>query len=69
MPVEIDDNSKPWTRADEENLLLDISEDRRLQRLGIDPDQSTAAIYLELLTRKKKLEAERRNKHSSPPTS
>jgi hypothetical protein len=25
-----------WSRQDEENLLLEVSENRRLQRLGID---------------------------------
>jgi hypothetical protein len=44
-----DDDSKPWTAADEHNLLLEISEDSRLRNIGIDPDQSDLDILLDLL--------------------
>jgi hypothetical protein len=40
-----------WTRADEENALLEVSEDRRLVRLGIDPDADSLTIMLELKKR------------------
>ncbi len=42
---------KPWTHADEENLLLEISEDRRLTNLGIDPDADSLAILIALKKR------------------
>jgi hypothetical protein len=42
---------QPWTRGDEENLLLEVSEDRRLQNLGIDPDADSLTILLELKKR------------------
>lgn len=44
-----DDDSKPWTSADEHNLLLEISEDNRLRNIGIDPDQSDLDILIDLL--------------------
>jgi hypothetical protein len=53
---------KPWTRHDEENLLLEISEDRRLQHLGIDPDQDSLAILLQLKKRMAEIEAEKRER-------
>jgi hypothetical protein len=49
---------QPWTREDEENLLLEISEDRRMARLGIDPDGNPLQILLQL--RRKMHEIERR---------
>ncbi len=48
---------KPWTSQDEENLLLEVSEDRRLRRLGVDPDGSPLDIYKELIKRQKAIEA------------
>jgi hypothetical protein len=48
-----DPETKPWTHFDEENLLLEVSEDRRLRRLGIDPDEHPLLILLELRKRKK----------------
>lgn len=53
---------RPSTRADEENLLLEVSEDRRLRRLGIDPDQDSLAIMLQLKKRMADIEAEKRNR-------
>ena len=44
-----DEDSKPWTSADEHNLLLEISEDSHLRNIGIDPDQSDLDILLDLL--------------------
>lgn len=44
-------SDRPWTRHDEENLLLEISEDRRLQNLGIDPDSDSLAILIALKKR------------------
>jgi hypothetical protein len=40
-----------WSRFDEENLLLEIREDRRLVRLGINPDGDPAYILLKLWKR------------------
>lgn len=54
-----DEPEKPWTRNDEENLLLDVAEDSRLQRLGIDPDTHPLLVMLELRKKKAALEAER----------
>jgi len=47
---------------DEENLLLEVSEDRRLRRLGIDPDLPQWEIYLELKKRLAQIEAEKAKK-------
>jgi hypothetical protein len=49
---------EPWTDEDEENLLLDVSEDRRLQRLGIDPDGTSLDILIALKKRMAEIEAE-----------
>jgi hypothetical protein len=54
-------NTEAWTRSDEENLLLEISEDRRLIRLGIDPDGNPLQILLQL--RRRMQEIERRKAH------
>jgi hypothetical protein len=37
-----------WTRRNEENLLVEIAEDRRLRRLGIDPGDDSIDIMLQL---------------------
>ncbi len=50
--------ARPWTRADEENELLEVSEERRLRRLGIDPDAPLIEIWTELKRRMKIIEAE-----------
>ena len=50
---------RPWTWQDEENLLLEVSEDRRLWRLGIDPDADQLTIWLELKKRKDAIDAGR----------
>jgi hypothetical protein len=42
---------RPWTREDEENALLEVSEERRLRRLGIDPDADFPTILRELKKR------------------
>lgn len=42
------DGRPSWTGRDEENLLLEISEDRRLRTLGIDPDSDSLEILLQL---------------------
>jgi hypothetical protein len=42
------DSGQPWNPLDEENLLLEVSEDRRLRRLGIDPDGMSWDIVMEL---------------------
>ena len=42
---------RPWTRQDEENLLLEIIEDSRLRNLGIDPDADPLAILIALKMR------------------
>jgi hypothetical protein len=47
----------PWTRFDEHNLLLEISEERRLRDLGIDPEMNQLEILEALL----KLEADETN--------
>jgi hypothetical protein len=39
---------KRWTRRDEENLLLEIAEDRRLRRLGIGPEADSIDIMLQI---------------------
>lgn len=65
-PKEAD--KKPWTRQDEENLLLEISEDRRLVRLGIDPDAPQIEIYLELIKRMKALDEEKAARQASRQT-
>jgi hypothetical protein len=49
-------NEPVWTRSDEENLLLDISEDRRLVRLGIDPDANPLEILLQLRERLRQIQ-------------
>jgi hypothetical protein len=35
-----------WTSLDEEDLALEISEDKRLLRLGINPDANPIAIMI-----------------------
>lgn len=62
-----DDDSKPWTSADEHNLLLEISEDNRLRNIGIDPDQSDLDILIDLLRiqAKDKEEAEQKGNAAS----
>jgi len=55
---------KPWTSQDEENLLLEVSEDRRLRRLGIDPDADQWTIWLELKKRKDAIDAEREKRRN-----
>jgi hypothetical protein len=63
-----DPNSKPWTSQDEENLLLEISEDRRLRRLGIDPDADQLTILIEVKKRMREIEEERaRKRQESKP--
>jgi hypothetical protein len=57
--------SEPWTSGDEETAILEISEDRRLRRLGIDPDLPDPVIYLELLKRAKQLDDELAGKRSA----
>ena len=47
---------RPWTHSEEENLLLEISEDRRLIRLGIDPDGTPLEIWLQLKERQAQIE-------------
>lgn len=37
-----------WTRQDEENLALEISEDKRLLRLGINPEGNPVQIMLQV---------------------
>jgi hypothetical protein len=44
--------------ADADNELLEVLEDRRLRRLGIDPDLPQWEIYKELKKRMAKIEAE-----------
>lgn len=39
---------RPWTPQDEENLLHEIAEDRRLRQLGIDPDGDSVDIMIKL---------------------
>jgi hypothetical protein len=56
-----DPETKPWTHFDEENLLLEVSEDRRLRRLGIDPDEHPLLILLELRKRKEAIDAGAKN--------
>jgi hypothetical protein len=48
-PLETEE--RRWTREDEENALLEVSEERRLRRLGIDPDADSLTILLELKRR------------------
>jgi hypothetical protein len=57
MPA--DEPSKPWTSVDEYDLQLEVSEDRRLRELGIDPDQNQLEIWMELRRRADKIDAER----------
>jgi hypothetical protein len=40
---------KKWTREDEENLALEISEDKRLLRLGINPDGNPVQNMLKVI--------------------
>jgi hypothetical protein len=42
------DQSRPWTPQDEENLLYEIAEDRRLREIGIDPNGDSVEIMMEL---------------------
>jgi hypothetical protein len=35
-----------WTSQDEENLALEISADKRLVRLGLDPDSNPVQLML-----------------------
>jgi len=51
--------ARPWTRADEENELLEVSEERRLRRLGIDPDADSLTILLELKKRWAEIQREK----------
>jgi hypothetical protein len=37
-----------WTRQNEENLTLEIAEDKRLLGLGINPDGDAIEIMLQL---------------------
>jgi hypothetical protein len=53
---------QPWTHQDEENLLLEVSEDRRLQNLGIDPDADSLTILLELKKRMAEIERQKSQK-------
>lgn len=39
---------KNWTRQNEKNLALEIAEDKRLLRLGINPDGNPIEIMLQL---------------------
>ena len=39
---------RPWTPQDEENLLHEIAEDKRLRQLGIDPDGDSMDIMIKL---------------------
>jgi hypothetical protein len=55
-----------WTRQDEENLLLEISEDQRLIRLGIDPDAHPLLVMLELSKRQKAFQKERSTTPAPP---
>jgi hypothetical protein len=48
-----------WSQADEENQRLGIDEDRRLLRLGIDPDQDPLIIYLQLKMRIAEIKAQK----------
>lgn len=47
-----------WCPAELENEFLEVSEDRRLRRLGIDPDLPSWEIYTELKRRMAQIEAE-----------
>jgi hypothetical protein len=47
-----------WTRQDEENLTLEIAEDQRLLRLGINPDGNPVQIMLEVSRLAKSFNAE-----------
>jgi hypothetical protein len=47
-----------WIPANLESELLEVSEDRRLRRLGIDPDLPQWEIYKELKKRAAQLETE-----------
>jgi hypothetical protein len=42
------DRGQPWNPLDEENLLMELNEDRWLRRLGIDPDGISWDIVMEL---------------------
>jgi hypothetical protein len=59
------DDDVPWTAVDENHLLLEISEDRRLVRLGIDPDAHPLTVLLELRKKKQALDAERAARQST----
>lgn len=63
-PNEIDERT--WMRQDEENLLLEVSEDRRLVRLGIDPDGTPLEIWLRLKERAAQIERERASHRKLP---
>jgi len=52
--------ARPWTRADEENELLEVSEERRLRRLGIDPDADSLAILIALKKRMAEIQLDKR---------
>ena len=52
--------ARPATPLDEEYLLLEVSEERRLRRLGIDPDAPLIEIWTELKRRMKAIEDEAR---------
>jgi hypothetical protein len=58
MENEENAEDRPWTRNDEENLLLEISEDRRLARLGIDPDANPLEITLQLKERLRQIQSQ-----------
>ncbi len=54
------DSPKPPVPADdEETLIREVWEDRRLRRLGIDPGQPQFLIWLELKKRAKEIEERR----------
>jgi len=54
-----DEEERPLT--EDELLALDISENRRLKELGIDPDADPLDIYLELESRKEARDALKRD--------
>ncbi len=49
-----------WTAKDEEILMYEIMEDRRLRNLGIDPDGDPIDIMIAIETKYAELQARRK---------
>jgi hypothetical protein len=66
MATTKDDEDRPPTDIDEETLQREVWEDRRLIRLGIDPDGTPLEIWLQLKERAALIERKKASRRKSP---